>query len=1003
MKSEDKIPVKAGLFFFFLIAFSYQISFAQSSDTTQAHTYWNSANDYYGQRQYDSASFYYNLSSTAFQEAGYPDKVGHALLRLGNCFYYQGDLPTALKTYLRCIEVYSKAFPEDHLKLASPISGIGGVYVRLGEPLKAKEYYNEVYSILVSHHGENHIKLAPILYNLGNVYMELGDYDKAREYYLKTLPIYLDKYGESDRRISNIYVNLGMLYDKMGDITHAIEYYLKANEIDIGQHGESYWLLAYNYNNLGISYDKLNSDSLALLHLKRSAEIARDNNLHEVLASSFTYLGNVYTRQRNYKEALNLYQQSIAVLGEHLSDQHPLLNDNYIAISAIERNRGNYTEAESHLQKALAIVKHAYGEIHPWIGSDYQKLAELHRIQKKYPQADEAIESGIQALSRPTLQRESDDLADQQVIDLRVFLSLVVEKAILLEAVYSEDSEDIQLLRTALEHYQKSIALIDQIRRNYTRESSKVLLQKEATKVYERAIRICHDLYNYSDSTEYLELALQFSEKSKATVLAETLQANTLTQIQGIPQTVLEEEKSLNQKIRLAKEKLTDNPADTLTSQEVFTLTRQYDSLASTIAHLYPHYYNLKYNLEVASANEVRESLSDNQAILSYFEGDSVWYVFFLTHHSITLNEVTKADLPVADLIQFRDAISNSNSDYRELATMSFQIYHQLVDQPLEGKNNIHELTIVPDGILGYIPFDALVSQSYEPTSTRPHYLIEDYTLSYANSLTLLAQSGDDQNLESELAYVGFAPEYPENLVANSQISAAFRDVLAQLPGTQQEVRNAGNIFSGLTFLKQQATESNFKNLESSPTILHLAMHALVDDQDPMQSKLLFTEASDSTEDSHLHAYEIYNLKLSSDLVVLSACNTGYGKINRGEGIMSLSRAFMYAGCPTIVMSLWRARDQPTTQIISSFFKNLKDNQPKDQALREAKLNYLRNADPLKAHPANWATFVLLGNAEPVIISSNYNYWWIGGGLLLVLASLAVLRFRNRKVVTVTS
>ncbi|MGD1891248.1 MAG: tetratricopeptide repeat protein, partial [Cyclobacteriaceae bacterium] len=163
MKSEDKIPVKAGLFFFFLIAFSYQISFAQSSDTTQAHTYWNSANDYYGQRQYDSASFYYNLSSTAFQEAGYPDKVGHALLRLGNCFYYQGDLPTALKTYLRCIEVYSKAFPEDHLKLASPISGIGGVYVRLGETLKDKEYYKEVYSILVSKHWDNHIKIAPIL------------------------------------------------------------------------------------------------------------------------------------------------------------------------------------------------------------------------------------------------------------------------------------------------------------------------------------------------------------------------------------------------------------------------------------------------------------------------------------------------------------------------------------------------------------------------------------------------------------------------------------------------------------------------------------------------------------------------------------------------------------------------------------------------------------------------------------------------------------------------
>jgi CHAT domain-containing protein len=158
----------------------------------------------------------------------------------------------------------------------------------------------------------------------------------------------------------------------------------------------------------------------------------------------------------------------------------------------------------------------------------------------------------------------------------------------------------------------------------------------------------------------------------------------------------------------------------------------------------------------------------------------------------------------------------------------------------------------------------------------------------------------------------------------------------------------------------------------------------------------LFTNVADSVEDARLHAYEIYNLRLGSNLAVLSACNTGYGEINRGEGIMSLSRAFMYAGCPSIVMSLWRAKDQPTTQIITRFFEKLKDEIPKDEALRQAKLNYLQKADPLKAHPANWATFVLLGNAEPVQVITSTRKWWVAGLLFFIMVTL-VFYFRKRK------
>ena len=196
--------------------------------------------------------------------------------------------------------------------------------------------------------------------------------------------------------------------------------------------------------------------------------------------------------------------------------------------------------------------------------------------------------------------------------------------------------------------------------------------------------------------------------------------------------------------------------------------------------------------------------------------------------------------------------------------------------------------------------------------------------------------------------------------------------------------------------MKKNATESNMKLLNSTG-ILHLAMHALVDDQDPMRSRLLFSNQIDSIEDGNLYASEIYNLKLNSNLTVLSACNTGFGKIQRGEGIMNLSRAFQYAGSPNIVMSLWQATDGSTNQIMQNFFLNLKQGLSKDRALRQAKLAYLAQADPFQSHPYQWATFIYMGNTDPVNFHSSYWIEAVLSILFIVLLWWLVKRFKASK------
>lgn len=983
--------------FFFALVCS-QALMGQTVDTLEANHYWSTGSQFYQDQEYDSAAFHFRAAFKIFEEYHFTEREGDCLLQEGNCFLRKRNHEEAIKIFKQSVARYSEVFPEDHIKFARPLNNMGRIYFEQGELFTSKEYLEKAASIRINNLPEDHLHIGVSYYNLGTNSMHFGDYSQAMTHYLKALPIYLKHYGEAHRSISSLYVNMGILYDKMGDVRHAIDYYQKANEIDIKKYGESYWLLAYNYINLGISYFNMEADSLAQVYFEKTIVLGEANELHELYATAYYELGNLQVRKQNHEEALQLFQQAINIISDHLGSNHHQLNHFYAAIASTKKMQAKYAEAEDYMKSAIDNVKSNFGEIHPSMGNNYQKLAALYRVQGKYAAVHEAIDRGIAAVTPNKIQPEISHVSFDDLLDLDIFLNLLKEKTAVLEAEYEDEATpgNIQLLYTALDYYQMINALIDHMRRGYMAEESKVLLQNEAVGVYESAIHLCKKLYNITDSVHYLETAFQFSEKNKATVLAETLQAEDLTQLQGIPQETLKEEKTLKQKIAFTEQKLIDHPTDTVIAKEVFYVKWQYDSLAKSIANKYPQYYDLKYNLEVISIAELQQFLTEESAALSYFEGDSSWYVFSVSKDKVALTEVPNDSLLNHELNIFREGVSNPLAEITSFASAAYHIYQQLIAAPLLNHPTIQNIIIIPDGMLGYTPFDALITQPTEDKIPRPRYLIEDYTISYANSATLLSQS-QKRAIEPQISYAGFAPTYPENLIASNEGLMNFRDLLAQLSGTQEEVSFAGKIFSGITFLEQQATEFNFKHLEKSPAILHLAMHALVDDKNPMQSRLLFTEASDSVDDARLHAYEVYNLKLSSNLAVLSACNTGYGEIHRGEGIMSLSRAFMYAGCPSIVMSLWRAKDQPTTKIISDFFTNLNQGESKEKALRQAKLNYLQKADPLQAHPANWATFVLLGNTDPVQTFSTARMWWMAGLLFFVFSTATFFYFRKKK------
>lgn len=216
---------------------------------------------------------------------------------------------------------------------------------------------------------------------------------------------------------------------------------------------------------------------------------------------------------------------------------------------------------------------------------------------------------------------------------------------------------------------------------------------------------------------------------------------------------------------------------------------------------------------------------------------------------------------------------------------------------------------------------------------------------------------------------------------------------LVSLPGIKKEVQNISKYITGKVLIDNDAKESTLKSEISKYNIIHIASHGIVDNDNPEKSCMLL--ARDNKDDGFLYLDELLNLSSNAELAVLSACNTGYGKLLSGEGIISLARGFFYTGIPSVVMSLWNLNDESSSELMGNFYKYLKQGLSKDEALRKAKLDYLQSSDALTSNPYFWAGFVCIGNNNPVVLSKKVNHQWLWGLLLLIPVGL-IIYYRKR-------
>ncbi|MBE0641917.1 MAG: CHAT domain-containing protein, partial [Bacteroidales bacterium] len=845
--------------------------------------------------------------------------------------------------------------------------------------------------------------------NLGRLHRMLGDDPKAFEYNRRAESIYIKHFGPDYPGLGTLYLNTGNNLKVMGDYERAVSYYRKALHIYNLGDNPSHPNIARIYNNLGAVYLLMDEDSLAEGFLSRSLDMDAEGSLQTITLRN---LAHISQRKGDYSQALLYLHRAgeivLTTTGDARTEKAKLALD----YGLIYKDMGLMDEALAKINESLLGFQEYYGEVHPDLSEAYVAKASLLLAMKEPGQALTLYHQALKALLPGFTEDNilSNPVYNEGIITIEV-LDPILGKADALMALASQSGSD-ETLWQALQMLVEASALADALR-NQLAEYSKQLLTRTLRSLYEQGIALTYTLHRQNPDKQLLDQAFRFTEKSKYAVLLSSLRDVEAREFGGIPDSLREEERLTRDRITafqklINEEKLQKNPdARKISGWEntIFELRRSQTSLLARFEKEYPKYYSFKYSAEVLSLPDLQQKLSDDDVLVQYFLGKTHLYSLFVSKYaaipySMPLPARFEEDIHRLRASMSRDAIGKLNRD--EFAGQQDAAYalYSLLLQPAEAFIRTRNLIIIPDDVLGYLSFDYLLTKPADNLKTdfrELPYLIRRQGISYSYLATLAFQRNPSKAVH-KLKSLGFAPDYSglKNVpLTNLESLRGIENDLPPLENAKKEMEMLQMITHGKTYLGPKATEGRFKAEAIHGDVIHLAMHTIINEDDPMLSKLAFQLPEKGEEDGLLNTYEIYNMDFDAEMVVLSACNTGTGQLQKGEGIISLARAFKYAGVPNIVMTLWAIEDRSGSEIMEGFYENLKQGQGKREALRNSKLDYLATSDLLRSHPYFWAAYVTIGDDSPLY--KKRRSMLPLAFMLLIVGSGPVLFYRIRR------
>ncbi|WP_081909520.1 CHAT domain-containing protein [Aureispira sp. CCB-QB1] len=865
----------------------------------------------------------------------------------------------------------------------------------------------------------------------GRQLLHLGRHEYAKEVFEKALEINNNAYGKEDIRYVKSLLDLAnayMLLIRYNEAAGMYEEALNTVKKTLGTKSIEY---LETLNQSGFVYTRIRDWNKGIstynTGLRAIQQQGRNNSIyHAILLNN---LGICIKNTYNYNEAIEKYEAAldIAQSSPRLSVSIVAnLAEAYALVGRNEDARNILTQYLPIATKTLSSKDLTFARVWTQYGVAYTALKDFDMAKEMFKKA--FITNSLTFENLTDIPNQAEELMFKNDYLATCGQAGIMMYTIELYKTIYESTNDLQALLDGYKVLQAMTKYGETMMSSYISEANKLILFRlGASILFDRGTYYAYELYKHTNNPQYIEDAFFYSERGKSTLLVNALRSKENKTLLQLPDNLLQQEKAYKadlknlQKLQIEAANIAER---NVIQQDINDLNIKIEQFKKSIQEQYPEYYEHRYNIHLSTIKEIQDYLAkEDKVLIEYTLGLENPFVFVISKNSLDMLPLkyTPKDLNLQTLnlrktlTDYRFILSDNKQANSLYSNAAQYFYHTFVQPVLADVKKGQHLIIVPDQQLGHLPFETFLTEQPKENLDFAHYpyLLKDYPISYSYSATILLGQKHQQKHRTipKRGILAFAAEYP-TITSNSFSHQRGGDIgivregLQPLPGAIKEVNLLqkhlwGTFHNGLT-----ASEENFKKEASNYGIIHLAMHGVLDNKNPILSSLVFSEDSSTVEDNFLRAYEIAQLDLNADLVVLSACETGYGKFQQGEGVMSLAHSFSYAGASSILMSLWQVNDFSTSQIMKNYYINLACGVSKEKALRKAKLDYLENQDNQSAlHPAFWAAFVQTGDVKPLELVSRtgktfkqlHIMFGVGLALLVILIGFFIVRYKKRK------
>jgi CHAT domain-containing protein len=881
---------------------------------------------------------YYQKGLDIYLEIGNKKGTLFALGHMGDLELAQGDYSRALESFEKCVTMSQDI--GDRQTLASALLAIGRLDLDRGGYPEALSFCSRALEIFVKLDLKPYISDA--LEVTGGVMVAEGNYPEAIKEYETSLGIRA-VLGEKDG-IASLFCGIAVAQTHEGNYSQALQHYQRGLHIfdEIGSKSG----VAMALNDIGGLYATEGNYPQALQYFRRSLTMASETGNRQIAAGLLGNIAEAEGDRGNYPEARKWYQESLKA-AEAIGSTR-VISGALEGLGVTELAASNYGQALAYLQRALAIREQL--EDKRGIAGILGTLGDVYTAQAEYARAIESEEHAA-AIARQIGAPER--LIRALTADAKAYRAAgrpeLAGKA-LVEAIGT------------VEQMRGLVAGAEQDRQGF--------LEHEIAP-YRAMTAILMDQGSHRE-------ALAFAEQAKARALIDVLGSGRADLAKALTADEKDREQAVKaQLVSLNAQIVAEKVSKTPDEKRVADLTAQLEKARLEFDDLRTNLYVAHPELKVQRAEFQPTSLAEcgvlvpdqNTALLEFAVSDDQTYLFVLTKKNssqsapdLTVHKIDIKSKELTDLCtRLYEQLSQHGLDFDPLASKLYSLLLGPAAAELQGRTN---LIIVPDGPLWDLPFQAL-----EPA--RNHYVLEDHAVSYAPSLTALREMSKRARISSSRtgpATTLLAFGNPTlGAETSSEIKEIFMDAdLAPLPQAESQVHELGKLYGpaqSKIYTGAEATEDRLKAEAAGARILHIAAHGIVNNASPLYSQIVLARGQGSQDDGLLEAWEVMNMDLKADMVVLAACDTARGRYGAGEGVMGLSWAFFIAGCPTTVVSQWSVEAESTSELMVEFHRNLLSGLSKAEALRRAELKMLKG-DARYRNPFYWAPFVVIGTAN---------------------------------------